>query len=404
MISALLKEDFGVIIAFLLISLCNCYITTITSLSPAYIGIVLSLVFLVFFNRSTIKTSLRSQTLVLICFAYFIYLIIDCGITGNAENQNIYIKYFIFNQLFFPITLFYLQKCSLEKIKRLIACFVFFSVFIFTVDAIYRVIFATTEYTGLLAFYNYKESGLLFDDSNWSGFMAMLAYCFLLYLRDRKMFYRKGFIPLLFILTVLTISRAAILSCILITMYSLYIKQKKIVRIRLFMLLLPLIVFGAIFSVNHLTDKSFISKLGMVGGLKYYITHFGFHTVFWGNYPGAGLDGRTFLNFWLGGHLYLTRFIDYGLGALILEYGLLLLINFYSRNQAIYIIVPFFVAGFSFAPGNLPYMYMYLALIYVIENSMYKELQAEPQLRFAFKKDMALLLKKNLEGALCQKK
>lgn len=393
MILNIFKNKLSIIICFLLIALSNFYLTTITKLSPAYIGIVLSLMCFLLFYNAKIKASNKTSVVVLFCFFYFVYLIIDCVITGNSEKKSYYINYFIFNQLFFVVSVFYLQQCNFKGITNIIGGLVFFSVFIFVLDAVYRVIFAVSDYSGLLAFYNYKESGLMFDDSNWSGFMSMLIYSFFLYLRDRKVYYRKGIILLFFVLTVLTISRAAILSCLLITMYSWYKKKNKYIRIRLFLLFMPILVFAILYAINNITDGSFVSKLGMVGGLGYYITTFDSHTIFWGNYPEAGLDGRTFMNYWLGGHLYLTRFIDFGLGALIIELLFLLLINFYSNNQAFYIIFPFFIAGLSFAPGNLPYMYMYLAIIYVIENSLYKKHSSVPNLSFRFKKDFIKLIK-----------
>lgn len=146
-----------------------------------------------------------------------------------------------------------------------------------------------------------------------------------------------------------------------------------------------------IFMLTKLTDASFLSKLEILKGMLYYITHFDLHTLIWGNYPDACHDSLRFMHVWIGGHLYMTRYIDFGFITALFEFIIFALLCIYTHFKALYIILPFLIAGISFAPWNLPYMYCLLGLIYVLENSLYKDNEQSFPIKFNIKRDLKFI-------------
>ena len=375
MLYKLLKTKIYFIVAFLFIALSNVYITSVSSLSPAYLGIILSIVSLMFFFNDTEKfyKNRKTEVLTLFLFLFFIYLVVDCIVTGNSRELSYYLIYFFFNHFMFILGLYYFQRCDIQQIKKIIKYLYIFSVIIFLVDFVYRVTHSVNKFSGVLAFYNFKYNDLMFLDSNWPGFMAMLLFSLMLYLKDNGYCTQKKVIFLSFLLVCQTISRAAIVCCILVLIFSKFLKLNKGTKILLLFFCIPILLIMIIVLISKLTDLSFLSKLELIKGMLYYLTHFDLGNLLWGNYPDACHDNELFMHTWIGGHLYMTRYIDFGFYAFFFEAFFLVLLCFYTHYKALYVIIPFIIAGLSFAPWNLPYMYVFLALIFVLENSLNKK-------------------------------
>lgn len=392
MIERLIKIKWYYIVTFLLVTLSNVYITSISSLSPAYIGILLSPVSIFLFcNTEKIKWNSHTLELFLLSFCFFVYLIIDCIITGNSDEKNYYLNYFFYNHFIFIISVFFIQRCDINQIKKIIKWFFIFSSFIFIVDFIWRVNHSITKFSGLLAFYNFKFNDLMFLDSNWPGFMSMLLFSLLMYLLDNNYIKNKFWLWIAFFIVILSLSRAALACCILVLMFSRYLTFKKSTRFYIVFLGIPLIVFSILILLTKLTDASFLSKLELLNGMYYYITHFDLGTILIGNYPDACHENQIFMNTWIGGHLYMTRYIDFGFISCAFEVFFLFLICIYTNFKALYLIIPFFIAGLSFCPWNVPYFYMELALIYILENKLYKERNGNLDYFYNLKKDLSYI-------------
>lgn len=395
MLEKFLKIKYYYIVAFLFASLSNVYLTTITSYSPAYVGIFLALISFIFFidKNEKIKSSTRTNELVLFIFFLLIFLLFDCLVTNNNKQVSYYINYWFFNQFLFVLGVYYFQRCNLKQIIRIVIGLFVISALIFLVDFAYRMSNSINQYSGLLAFYNFKFNDLMFLDSNWPGFMAMLLFSFLVYFKDNKFIKSKFILIISFLLVAQTLSRAAMACCIIVLIFSKFLKFKKSTRYYIITLGLPLILGSIIFILTNLKDGSYLSKLTLLQGMLYYITHFDLNTLLWGNYPDACHDNLIFMHVWLGGHLYMTRYIDFGFLTGLFEFILFFVICKYTHYKALYILLPFFMAGMSFAPWNLPYMYILLSLIYVLENKLYKLNTTDYYLKFNLKKSLALIFK-----------
>lgn len=396
MIVNLLRVKWNYIVTFFLVAFTNIYITSITSLSPAYIGIVLAPISLILFcNKESIKKRQQTNELVVLVFSFLVYLLISCAITGNFNDVFFYINYFFYNHFVFIIALFYLQHCNLYQLKRIIKLLFIFSTIIFFIDFIWRVTHSINQFKGLLAFYNFKFNSLMFLDSNWPGFMSMLVFSLLVYLADNKLITNKKYLWISFVSVLLTLSRAAIVCCIIVILFSKFIKLSKKLRIYISFVGIPIVFAGMIYILTNLLDSSFLSKLELLKGMYYYLTHFGINNLLFGNYPDANHDNVIFMNTWIGGHLYMTRYIDFGFMACFFEFFFLLVIMIFTKFKSLYLVIPFFIAGLSFCPWNVPYFYIELAIIYVIENKLYTEKLSPSNISINFKRTIYYIFKYN---------
>ncbi len=384
------------IVAFLFVSLSNVYLTTVTSFSPAYIGIFLAILSLLFFfnTTETIKSNNKTSGLFIFIFIILIILLLDCIITNNTSQVSYYFSYWFFNQFIFILGIYYFQRCNKDQIKKIVKGLFVISALVFLIDFFYRVNNSVSRYSGLLAFYNFKLNDLMFMDSNWPGFMSMLLFSTLIYLKDNKFLNNKHIIIFSFILVAQTLSRAALASCIAVLFFSKFMRFNKRVKYYIIVLGFPFVICLLILLLTKLNDGSYLTKLELLQGMLYYITHFDMHTLLWGNYPDACHDNLIFMHVWLGGHLYMTRYIDFGFITGFFEFTFLFLICLYTKFKALYIILPFLMAGMSFAPWYLPYMYCLLSLIYVLENNLYKvSTDNGTNKTFRIKKDLIQIFK-----------
>ena len=386
----LLKTKWYYIVTLLLIGLSNAYFTTVTSFSPAYIGILLAPLSFIFFINSgeTIRRNVKTIGIFIFIFAFLLLLLIDCLITGNTDKASYYFNYWFYNHFIFILCVYYFQRCNLTQIIKIIKVLFVISSLVFIIDFIYRMNNARSDFSGLLAFYNFKFNSIMFLDSNWPGFMSMLLFSVLVYLKDNHFLKSNKILFFSFLLVIQTLSRAAMASCVAVLLFSRFIRLRKKIKYYIIVIGTPFMIVLVIFMLTKLTDASFLSKLEILKGMLYYITHFDLHTLIWGNYPDACHDSLRFMHVWIGGHLYMTRYIDFGFITALFEFIIFALLCIYTHFKALYIILPFLIAGISFAPWNLPYMYCLLGLIYVLENSLYKDNEQSFPIKFNIKRDL----------------
>ncbi len=389
----LLKTKWYYIVTLLLIGLSNAYFTTVTSFSPAYIGILLAPLSFIFFINSgeTIRRNVKTIGSFIFIFAFLPLLLIDCLITSNTDKASYYFNYWFYNHFIFILCVYYFQRCNLTQIIKIIKVLFVISSLVFIIDFIYRMNNARSDFSGLLAFYNFKYNSIMFLDSNWPGFMSMLLFSVLVYLKDNHFLKSNKILFFSFLLVIQTLSRAAMASCVAVLLISRFIRLRKKIKYYIILIGTPFMIVLVIFMLTKLTDDSFLSKLEILKGMLYYITHFDLHTLIWGNYPDACHDSLRFMHVWIGGHLYMTRYIDFGFITALFEFIFFALLCIYTHFKALYIILPFLIAGISFAPWNLPYMYCLLGLIYVLENSLYKVNEQSFPIKFNIKRDLKFI-------------
>lgn len=363
---------------FLFIALCNFYITELTKLSPAYFGIGLVLISIPFFYiRRKINFNIHYLISVLFLFFYLVYLIIDCIILKDFGNISSYFYSFFFNQFMFVLSAFLLSMLCSRQIKIIIDKTTIFTTIVLIWDCINRFTHVLNKFSGVLAFYNYKFNSIMFADSNWAGFIGMCFFATLVYLKDSGFFYKKGYILFIFLLVCLSISRAAIVCCILVFILSKFMRSKKKIQIAFFFGMPALIILIPL-ALTKVTDGSFLTKLEIIDGMFYYFKNFPELLLFGNGIGACGLKENAFMfnGCWFVIHAYFAqKIVDIGLIGFFLELFFFFLCIICTRGKYIYLLMPFLFCGFSMCPQMVPYYYIETALVFCIENKMLKDLQ-----------------------------
>ena len=211
----------------------------------------------------------------------------------------------------------------------------------------------------------------MFTDSNWTGFIYMLIFAFFVYLRDCTALVGRKKIRAVFLIILLSFSRAAIISSLFVLFYSFFVRQSKNTKRAI---MVGLILF-ALFSVTAFIavlskDDSFSTKLTLLHGLEYYLRHADIPALLIGNGTlAASLNTSLLGDIGYSAHLYIIiKILDLGLVGLMFDFLYLLVINSISRNAFMYVLLPFCLCGLSMCPTNLSMMYVFAGLMIFIEE------------------------------------
>lgn len=363
----ILRKNIDYYIAFLLFVFSSCFTANVSKISPIYISI----------------------GLILILFGGIIYFIISKKIDGrniNIMNYVIFIMCFFVIQMFVSdsfaflvdygliiISYFYLflgllffSDIDFFNLKKIINCYYLITSFLLILDFIYRFINRDSAYEGLMFFYNFKLNGIMFRDSNFSGFVALSNFAFALYLKNRKIInFSKLKLFFYFILILINLSRAAILAGVFVLFYSWFVTRSKKTRLYffLFILFFLILLIPFLFSL-FAEDDSFGTKLDIFTKTWKYIKQINFFQFVFGN---GIFTSPNHLG--ISGHNYFSQtIIEFGFLIFFLHIGLFIVLCFSSYGKCLYLIIPYLIAGLSMAPLSLPYFYIMNALIILIEK------------------------------------
>ena len=320
-----------------------------------------------------ISKKFKNDYLLKICFGIIIFYLITTILTQTyAQIPNLIVT-ILLNQISLLITIWGLSKIHNKKeIFEFVESYFSVAVFVGICDFLYRLKHPSNSNVGILAFYNYKNNSIMFDDSNWVGFIYMIAFSFFVYLRDRFMLVLRKRLLILFLLVILSFSRAAILSSLIVLLYSKFKKQKSQIRVFILLILSSIVFIGLPLLINFLSiDGSFITKMALFRGLKYYFNNASLSQLFLGNGAASSSNNPVLLGYCgYGAHLYLViKIIDLGFIGLALE--LLFFVNCFvlTHGYFAYLFLPFFICGLSMCPTNLSYMYVLAGVMIYLEQS-----------------------------------
>ncbi len=375
--------NISIVALILFVGLCSCYITSVSHFSPYYFGLLLLIAFsfILLINNYKMRNDYVSKSLSTIVIVMASFLIFNIYKTTTIEKMPGILFLLLINQI---STLIIYNICFLSSqktdsryfIKDAVHLYFFIEVILGIIDLIYRFAKRTDFYSGIQYFYNFKSS-IMFEDSNWNGFIYMISFAFFLYLYDNYRIIGKWHLRILFIFCVFSLSRAAVFSSIIVIIFSRFIKfpyKKRKMYVVFLILVSSFVLPFLIFFVTH--DDSFNTKIVIIKGLAYYISHtpidkllIGFGTGF-----ASSEYSLPFMNYaWVQGHLYLVvKILDIGLIGICLELLYFYALIRFSKIKFLYLFIPFFVCGLSMAPTNLSFLYCFAGIIVFIEQNRTK--------------------------------
>ncbi|MEZ9665374.1 hypothetical protein AB4275_17960 [Vibrio cyclitrophicus] len=340
------------------------YTAKITSYSPVYVilPVLLFLAGLFLITSRKVVINISSFCAIL----YGLYLVVFTPLTGDLSDYiNIVLAILVYLVcLLLTLTFRIDVKLSFDKaLKYLIP--------IFSIEAIYRIINpqAPTEHmTSHLieqgkSFYLYKFNSFMFADSNTTA-LALICLLFTKFALDYegkiKIERRDKLIKIvLFILILLTFSRAAILATIFT--FSVFYLRKYI-----FFLLIPLIyiIVNVLFS---LVDESLASKFHILSVFQNYLISVDIFTLLFGNGIGKSVEVLGYPP-----HvLVVTSLIDIGIIGAIFSIVFFVAMILNDRVRVILLALPLAISSLSyFLYLATPFIFVCFAIIisHVIQN------------------------------------
>lgn len=338
--------------------------------NPIYIIGFIS-IFISFFLLKSVKIN-KFQ---LLFYAYFVLFLLGSmvGIFYFKENyvESVFMSSILYGYCILLGAQTILVGLSLIKRERVLiyrTTYNFLILFMF-LDFLIR-FFLTNKGTG--NFYSYKAS-IFYFDSNFAGLLILCFFYFALFLK-RNLIYNLGAFKfiILFILLILTFSRAAIfaffVSYILLTYGEKYIKSIffvfSFICFYWFFILLNSYIGGEDFLS---VDGSFNSKFYIIKlALDNYPFLDNFNKIF-----GIGLANFIQLTDGIFAHnILVTLVYEFGLYGILIY--LIFLLSSYKKigKDFFYILLPFFIASFSLFSAYSPFLFVLIACMYVERKSL----------------------------------
>lgn len=354
---------------YILFCFSGIFCANVTYFSPSYIAyFIFSILFYTYisFNK---KITCKNTTY---SFIFLLTILLQFYLIGNMFffGRNEYFKDYcliIISLSYLDLTLIFTEISSINLIQ-IAKKFLSFSAIILVIDFFWRFINKSSNYNGIQFFYNFKENGLMYEDSNYSAFFALIVFGFTLYLKNKKIIGNK-YIALFFILILLNLSRACILAAICTFFVYIFLRCSRKTKIYIAMIIIPIIsCFALIFFNLFSSDYSFITKLRIFNGTINYLKNATFFEMLFGH----GLfTSEIYLNVGYSGHNYISNtLVDFGLFALFIYLFIQLFILIITKGQSIYITLPYLIAGLSHAPIVLFYFYALLGFILLYERGI----------------------------------
>lgn len=352
---------------FYILTIFSClYLTQILPVSPFYFGLFFTLC------ATLICFSIRPRVILLKIKKKYIPLIIHCIVISvyvffNAVINSCGLKYPILQLLsmLFLVLSFILPTNNKDFIKKTFYHLITIVIVLLSIEFVYRITHPKTfDWATEVGnfFYIYKFSSIMFSDSNETAFFILIFISLLLYFNDTKfVFISKKKFLLFFIFLVGTFSRAAVFAFLVLLFYNFIFKRLNIF-IKILLLFFSFFLFTYVLMIFS-KDGSFLTKIDIFLRTINYLKYVSIRDFFIGVGINNSIDALGFY-----GHNYISLYlVEYGFIGLLLLLTLFIHI-FYLCPKTYFLLVPYLVAGLSFAPYFVPYFYFFIGIIIHLEE------------------------------------
>ena len=351
----------------------SAFFTTKIGLSPIYItfltGVYLFLI--ITFVRKKIYVNHLSLFVVLLIVSYFIAIQILPVHRINSGWIGI-----VFSLVYFIMVTCALHNVEKQHVFNISRVFVNFSIILLSVEAAWRIanpqLPHMTDFEFYMAhmdqsffemsFYVYKFGSFMFRDSNSVGLVVISLFFFSYYLmRFHKQKYSIQLI-LLFILCLLTLSRAAIVALIFsYLLFSILSKANRYIK-PFFIIITAISAIVILFVI--LEDATLLSKFYIFNQSVQFLKTANILEILFGvgiekSRNALGIPAHNFI---------ITYLIETGILGLFFISVFLALILYQSKYNAIYVMFPFLLTSMSATNLSTPYLYTIFAIIIFLER------------------------------------
>lgn len=354
--------DIREVMAFFLIVFSGFFMTQVNIITPFYITFSLAIYLYFIFLQKINLTYLYINLIFIVSALYFI-------LTQYLINGSITVLItVIYSIIYFPLVMNICINISNIKIRQYIVSFINVSTVLLVFEFIVRIIKSgglILSFTGL-EFYKYKFNSIMYNDTNFVGMFILTLIFFILYLNTYKNFDFKITSKILIILLIFTYCRASIIATILFYIFfKSYIKAKNKIRFLLVVFIVLCIVSLVFFRDNN--DGSLKTKLEILHNI-------GFGVQSWSIRDwliGIGFNNSPMYIGRASHNYILTFFFESGVLGLSSILSLHIIVALKTKGRSLIVFLPFLVAGMSFAPYAMPYLYSIYGIIFYLENFNY---------------------------------
>lgn len=345
------------IIAFLIVVFSSQFLTGITQLSPIYFAYILAFALFLLKTGYTHKIYYQPIYLIIVIIVFYLFL------TQDYNKSDGGIKDIILKSMELIIIIIAYESliiCSLSFIKKIILYFINGSIIILFIDFLYRYQLGG----GYVDIYSFKENSLMFLDSNFSGLLITCIFSLSLYFQKYYNLKIQIQIILLFVLVILTFSRASIIACI----FAFLLNKLWNGRINIWYILLSVLSLSTIIFIleNYfISDGSLLIRLNIIEHI--------FDTLYTSNSDnflyGLGLGNTKYVIGKSAHNIILTYLMEIGIVGLLL-YIILWTSFIIWDSKVLFVFFPVLI-NLMAVEGIMPYFYISMLLI-VVSNKKLK--------------------------------
>jgi hypothetical protein len=314
---------------------------------------------------------------VLFVMVFFIVYLFKMALSYDPLNFK-----YIFNILVFPIVYICGRGLNIIQKNKILFVMLFVSVFVFIFEAYYRFSHPVVGGAELVegqvregaSFYMFKINSLMYNNSNGVAmhltFLVSLILSLLMFSKKKAYFNNRQlkclviYLIIFLVLTVMTLSRAAMLTELILLFLFLTIRFQGVFKFNI--LFLPIISFMLIIGVVlriEIDDVSLLTKLEILNNLLSYLKDASIGQILFGNVLNDyGLIFNGFKGYY--GHTHYFELIFTGGFVFSILYLLMLLvISTYIGKNSIFFLFAFFILGFSNIRLFGHYLFYVMALL-----------------------------------------
>lgn len=330
------------------------------------------LLFLFLYLSDFGSSKIPKYGLVVLPFAFF--LLFTQPLT-NSSIKN-YIGPII-SALFFPLAVYFLNFLNRNQIIRIVKSLVIISTIVLTFETLYRYAFPNFAVQDISegrgtddVFYMFKASSLMYKDSNASAIHILIVLFFTYYWSEFVEKKYKFVKIVLWLLLILTISRAAWIGAIIGVIYFKMLRGKSILFWAFagsLFCLFSLIVFFVYLLPLMESDPSFLARIEVVeSAYKYYKS--GPSII--DQLIGIGVYmSNVYFDIYLH-NFYIVQAVEMGFISLVLLVIMWVQFIYYTKGKGLIVLVPYSIVVLSSTLSFIPVFYVVFGIICICENKL----------------------------------
>lgn len=301
-------------------------------------------------------------------FLFSLYMAID-GFIVSTVKEFMVVAYCPLFYIFGDIILYQIDK---TEFKKVIKSYFIFNLFLMLADLIYRIFnssnfFNENQYLigSIYAFYAFKDTSLLHEDSNGSGVIILSIVSVLAFINTncakKDKFFKKLYF-VFFILLLLTFARASIVSFIVLFLFIHFFFKRhiyfKTILVAIGCFLVP-VLFTFLTTIGNINDGSYSSKIMLFIKTYNYLKWADMFQFIFGN-------GDAIARIILHGsaHNFVTALLVIsGFISLLLYVWMFIAMAVDAKKGSYMIILPYFITSLSYTPLATPYIFVALLIV-----------------------------------------